>query len=222
MSNQVKRRTSRSLLAVALSAATTLALCGAPVAQAATAVSDGTLPEVGAELRISLTAPNSRISVGPNEVDVDFQGGIRLTVAENPEDPDNSRILQPTRFKMSGPYTFDENPYEATFKLADDISKSKGVLRLTQQEPPRYEVSLTLALVMEIVNDGVEEMDAVVLQSAKPAMVLGEKLTKFPSTEQAMKLTEKVVLTPGGEEPDEDEVPAALLKLSMKQIPPPQ
>ncbi|MEU3523159.1 hypothetical protein AB0E62_04710 [Streptomyces sp. NPDC038707] len=174
------------------------------------------LPPVGAEIPCSGLAVNTPLKIRDALVSVDFRGGIKHRVEHNPDDPGNSVRLRIVGHRMSaelpGGDTVNDGGGTVTIEQNEVDAEAESTLRLTQQNPPRYEHRNILSFTMTIDQPGEDGSGPLVLTTKKPMILVGQ-LTQFPPRGDLYKLEQPVELV----DPDNpDDVLAVIHKFPVK------
>ncbi|MEV6825145.1 hypothetical protein [Amycolatopsis sp. NPDC051102] len=170
------KRFARSWSVAAAGMAAVLLVGGASAAQAVTPRQTG-LPPVGAEIPMSMLAINTPLQIRTALVSVDFRGGMKVRVEQNPDDPINSRRLRIVGFRMSAELPGDDGG-TITLEQNDVDADAASMLKLTQNYPPRYEHILSLPFTMTI-DQPDSRREPLVLVTKTPALLVG-RLTQYP------------------------------------------
>ncbi|GAB3477467.1 twin-arginine translocation signal domain-containing protein [Amycolatopsis cihanbeyliensis] len=150
------------------------------------------LPPVGAEIPYSMLATDTQVRIRTDLVRVDFRGGIKHRVEADPYDPDRSVRLRTLEFKVTGKLPDDNGTEGGTITLEQNNPDAdvQSRLRLTQGNPPRYEMVMVLSFTMTIDRPGSERL---VLTTEDPARLFA-RLTQFPPQRDLYELENPVDL----------------------------
>ncbi|MBF9069200.1 hypothetical protein [Streptacidiphilus fuscans] len=168
------------------------------------------LPPIGLEIPCSSLAINTPVQIGTAKVTVDFRGGIKHRVDANPNDPANSVRLRLVGFKSTAEIPADAGGGTLTFEQGDVDADPKGILRLTQANPPKFECSMDLRTCTLTVERPGEE--PLVLTPKGEAVLVG-KVSQYPPKGDLFQLQAPVEFV-DPEKPDD--IAAVLQKFPAK------
>jgi len=147
-----------------------------------TAYAQRSLPDVDAEIPRSMLAINTPLIIRGKPVSVDFRGGIKQRVVDNPNDPINSVLLRVIGFKMTADLPSDAGGKRRTITIEqNDVDVDpKSFLRLTQRSPKYEQVDvLSFTMVFDEPEGSLVKREPLVLTTKDPMKLVGS-LTQFP------------------------------------------
>ncbi|KAI8869123.1 hypothetical protein GQ42DRAFT_156477 [Ramicandelaber brevisporus] len=142
------------------------------------------LPDIGTEYPLSMLAKQVPVRIRTELVSVDFSGSLKIRVEENPNDKVNSVLLKVDGFHMNATLPGkDGSSSGGTIAIEqNDVDVDpKSTLKLTHNNPPKYENILELSFTMTIKQPDLmlRKRELLELVTKDPAKLIGS-LTQFP------------------------------------------